>query len=239
MNVLGLVPARGGSKGIPNKNIVPCGGRPLLGWTAEAAHGSKLLNRIILSSNSQAIADVAREWGIEVPFMRSEELSQDDTPALPVITHAVEWMEREEDFWADIIVLLQPTSPLRLARHIDEAVQMLLGDPDADSVVSVTDVPHQYAPGSVMVAKGDRVVPWMPQDETSNLRQIKPKFLARNGAAIYAFRRNCLFKKGSIFGDHILGYRMSAEESIDLDSTLELKICDMLLRERQSMRKNI
>lgn len=236
MNILGLVPARGGSKGVPRKNIAPCGGRPLLAWTAKAAQGSELLARTILSSDDQIIMDLAREWGVEVLFKRPAELAQDDTPALPVINHAVEWMEWEEGFQADVIVLLQPTSPLRLARHIDEAVQMLLDDPGADSVVSVTEVPHNYAPGSIMVAEGNRLVPWMHQNETSNLRQYKPKFLARNGAAIYAFRRECLLQKGSIFGDRILGYRMNLEDSIDVDTSLDLKICDMLLRERSTMR---
>jgi CMP-N-acetylneuraminic acid synthetase len=178
--------------------------------------------------------DVAREWGVEVLFTRPGELAQDDTPTLPVITHAVEWMEREAGFRADVIALLQPTSPLRLTRHIDEALQMLLDDPEADSVVSVTKVPHQYAPDSMMVAEGNRVVPWMPLNETRNLRQYKAEFLARNGAAIYAFRRECLLEKGSVFGDRILGYRMCPEESIDVDTQLELKICDMLLRERLS-----
>jgi len=237
MNVLGLVPARGGSKGIAHKNIAPCGGRPLLGWTAEAARGSKLLGRTILSSDDPTIIDVAREWLIEVPFTRPKELSGDETPALPVIMHAVEWMEQEENFRADVIVLLQPTSPLRLARHIDEAIQMLLDDPEADSVVSVTEVPHQYAPGSVMVFEEGRVFPWMPQDEMLNLRQLKPKFMARNGAAIYAFRRECLLQKKSIFGDRILAYQMSPEESIDVDSPLELKICNMLLRDRHTTKK--
>lgn len=236
MNILGLVPARGGSKGIHHKNIAPCGGRPLLAWTADAAQGSELLDRTILSSDDPDIMDVAREWNIEVPFRRPDELAQDDTPALPVITHAVEWMERVEGFRADVIVLLQPTSPLRLAQHIDEAVQVLLDNPEADSVVSVTEVPHQYAPDSVLVAEGDCVVPWMPLNEMRNLRQYKPRFLARNGAAIYAFRRECLLHKGSIFGDRILGYRMSSEESVDVDTPLDLKICDMLLSERWSMK---
>lgn len=232
MNVLGLVPARGGSKGIPHKNIAACGGRPLLGWTAEAAQRSKMLDRTILSSDDPVIMDVARDWLIEVPFTRPADLARDDTPALPVITHAVEWMEREEGFRADVIVLLQPTSPLRLARHIDEAVKMLLDDPKADSVVSVTEVPHQYAPTSIMVAEGSCLIPWISQNEIKNLRQLKPKFLARNGAAVYAFRRECLLQKESMFGTRILGYCMSPEESIDVDSPLELKICDMLLRER-------
>lgn len=236
MNILGLVPARGGSKGIHHKNIVPCGGRPLLAWTAEAAQGSELLDRTILSSDDPDIMDVAREWNIEVPFRRPEELAQDDIPALPVITHAVEWMEQVESFRADVIVLLQPTSPLRLSQHIDEAVQVLLDSPEADSVVSVTDVPHQYAPDSVMVAEGDQVVPWLPHNEGRNLRQHKREFLARNGPAIYAFRWECLSQKGRIYGDGVLGYRMSTEESIDVDTPLDLKICDMLLRERQSMK---
>lgn len=232
MNVLGLIPARCGSKGIPSKNIVSCAGLPLLEWTARAVHGSSCISRCILSSDCEEIQSVAKDCGIEVPFVRPSEISQDMTPALPVIKHAITWMEQYASYTPDVIVLLQPTSPLRLSRHIDEAVELLLSSPDADSVVSVVEVPHQYAPASVMVLEGGVLRSWMEQKEDKNLRQLKPKFWARNGAAIYAFRRSCLFNKGSIYGDVCLPYFMSPEESVDVDTYFDLKVCEMLLAER-------
>ncbi len=233
LKVIAIIPARGGSKGMPKKNIALCAGRSLIAWTVDAVHESVLIDQCIISSDDTEIIAVAKELGGNVPFVRPDELSQDDTPALPVIMHAVEWMEIHEGFKADIIVLLQPTSPLRTGRHIDEAVKLLVNDSAADSVVSVTEVPHQYSPASVMIQKGGYVVPWQPQDEKNNLRQLKPKFLARNGAAIYAFRRSCLIEKGSIYGDKILPYHMSYEDSVDIDRPFDLKICEMLLKERR------
>ena len=230
--MLAIIPARGGSKGIPKKNIASCAGRPLIAWTADAVRESILIDYCIVSSDDSEIISVARDYGVNAPFVRPSELSQDDTPALPVIMHAVEWMSEHGDFVPDIIVLLQPTSPLRNGRHIDEAIKLLLDNPKADSVVSVSEVPHQYRPASVMVQKGLYVVPYQPQDEAQNLRQLKPKFLARNGAAIYVFRRSCLVEKGSIYGDKTLFYRMGIDESVDIDTLFDLKICDMLLKER-------
>ena len=205
--------------------------RPLFGWTAEAVSDSTLVDRCVVSTDDVKIAEVAKSYGLEVPFLRPSELALDDTPALPVIFHAVDWTEKEGKK-PDIIVLLQPTSPLRTGKHIDEALTVLINDSEADSIVSVTDVPHQYAPGSVMVDDGRYLLPWLEQDENRNLRQFKTKYLARNGAAIYAFRRSTLKNKNSIYGDHILSYYMTAEESIDIDTAFELKICGMLLKER-------
>lgn len=230
--VFAIIPARGGSKGISKKNIAPCAGRPLIAWTADAVRESTLIDYCIVSSDDSEILSVARECGIDAPFVRPDVLSQDDTPAFPVITHAIEWMETQGEGGADIIVLLQPTSPLRTGHHVDQAVKLLLDDPEADSVVSVTEVPHQYSPASSMVQKGKYIVPWQPQDEKNNLRQLKQKYLARNGAAIYVFRRSCLIDKGSIYGDKTIPYHMSHEESVDIDTPFDLKICDMLLKER-------
>src|SRR5215207_3892869 len=124
MNVLGVVPARGGSKGIPHKNLTLAAGRPLLAYTADAARGSRRLTRVVVSTDDPAIAVVARGLGLDVPFMRPADLAQDATPMLPVLQHADREMAAQ-GFHADAIVLLQPTSPLRRAVHIDDAVALL------------------------------------------------------------------------------------------------------------------
>ena len=112
-NVLGVIPARGGSKSIPGKNIAPLLGRPLIAYTCEAAIGSKLMSRVIVSTNDRDIAEAAEKCGVEALFLRPEALSQDETPSLPVVQHAVEWLAENEEYRADAVMILQPTSPLR------------------------------------------------------------------------------------------------------------------------------
>ena len=229
MNVLSIIPARSGSKGIPKKNIHPLCGKPLIAWTIEAANRSKYISRTILTSDSDEIIEVAQRYGVEAPFVRLKELAKDDTPSLPVIQHAVNWLKENEDYTPDYIVLLQPTSPLRTSRHIDEALEKIINS-DANSIVSVVKAPHQYNPYSIMEMKDGFLKPFLQYDEQKNIRQLKPVFYARNGAAIYAFTYECLMKKNSIFGDKILGYEMSREESVDVDDMLDMRICELLIK---------
>jgi CMP-N,N'-diacetyllegionaminic acid synthase len=233
MEIIGIIPARGGSKGIPKKNIYPLCGKPLIAYTIEAAKRSRYLTRTILTSDSEEIIRVALQYSLEAPFVRPKELARDDTPALPVITHAVNWLEQKESYRPDFIVLLQPTSPLRDSKHIDEALGRLVKS-DADSIVSVIRVPHNYNPYSVMRLEKGYLKPWLEYDELNNMRQRKPVFLARNGAAIYAFTYECLMRKRSLYGDKILAYEMSREASVDIDDIFDLKICEMLLRDREN-----
>ena len=155
MQALGVIPARGGSKGVPGKNLRLLAGRSLLAYTAAAALGSRRLTRTVLSTDDPAIAAAGRALGLGVPFMRPASLAADDTPMLPVLVHAAE-EARRDGFTADIVVLLQPTSPLRTSAHVDAALE-LLESSGADSVVSVVEVPHQFSPVSVMTLDGGRV----------------------------------------------------------------------------------
>jgi CMP-N,N'-diacetyllegionaminic acid synthase len=233
MEIIGIIPARGGSKGVPRKNIYPLCGKPLIAYTIEAAKGSGYLTRTILTSDSEEIIRVALEYNLEAPFVRPKELARDDTPALAVITHAVNWLEENEGYRPDFIALLQPTSPLRNSKHIDEALGRLVKS-DADCIVSVVSVPHNYNPYSVMRLEKGYLKPWLEYNELSNIRQQKPVFFARNGAAIYAFTYECLMKKKSLYGDKILPYEMGREASVDIDDMFDLRICEMLLRDKQN-----
>jgi CMP-N-acetylneuraminic acid synthetase len=151
---------------------------------------------------------------------------------LPVIKHAVEYLRSTEGYVPAYIVLLQPTSPLRISRHIDEALELLI-ESDADSVVSVVQVPHCFNPYSVMRLSDGYLESFLPYDENMNLRQKKPKFYARNGAAICAFTYECLSEKESIYGDRILPYMMEEEESTDIDSPFDVRIAEFLLKGRR------
>jgi CMP-N-acetylneuraminic acid synthetase len=225
---LGVIPARGGSKGIPRKNLAALAGRPLLAYTADAARTSRRLARVVLSTDSPEIAAAGAALGLDVPFMRPVALSADDTPMLPVLQHALETMAAA-GVEAEAVVLLQPTSPLRRAEHIDAAID-LLESSGADSVVSVVEVPHQFHPLSVMTIEGDRLRP-MSDGPTVTRRQDKPRVYARNGPAVLAVRATVL-RAGSLYGDEICPVVMSPRESLDIDDAWDLELADLILSKR-------
>ena len=231
MEILGLIPARGGSKGISRKNIVPLAGRPLLAYTCDAALSSRTLTRVILSTDDDEIAAVGRDCGVEVHFLRPAALAQDDTPALPVVEHALRWLEQHQNYRAEVVVLLQPTSPLRRAEHIDEAVNLLL-ETGADSVVSMVEVPHQFNPVSVMkMDEEGRLTPYIEGQGTRILRrQEKPIVYARNGPAVCALWARTLGCYGDLFGPYSVGCVMSRLDSIDIDDEADLFICKAVLQ---------
>lgn len=229
--ILAVVPARGGSKGIPGKNIKVLNDKPLLAYTAEAALGSEYVTHSILSTDDEKIAEVGRSLGLEVPFLRPADLSQDLSPTLPVITHAVTFMEERLLFSPDYVVILQPTSPFRTSQHIDESLEILVNS-NADSIVSVTDVPHSFNPYSVMKEKNGLLEAFLDYDEKDNMRQKKPLFYGRNGAAIYAFNRDCLMEKNSIYGDKVLPYFMDKKTSLDLDDEWDWQMAVLILENK-------
>lgn len=228
MRVVGLIPARGGSKGVPGKNIAPCAGKPLLGWTCEAALGSSRLARTILSTDSEAIAAVGRTCGLEVPFLRPAELARDETPSIDVMRHALDWL-RAEGETVDALALLQPTSPLRNARHIDEAVARL-EECGADCVVSVTEVPHRFHPHALMREEEGRLIPWQGT-ATVTRRQDLPALWARNGPAILVVRAAAVVL-GDLYGGRTVGYPMAPRDSLDIDTPFDLELAALLLAGR-------
>jgi CMP-N-acetylneuraminic acid synthetase len=225
MIVLGIVPARGGSKGLPNKNLRSLGGQPLLARTAEAARRSRSLARTVLSTDDPAIAEAGRVLGLDVPFMRPVELAADETPMLPVLRHAVETLARE-GFHTDVVVLLQPTSPFRRAEHIDAAVD-LLASSGADSVVSVVEVPHQFSPVSVLTLTNGRVQPYIPGPLVTR-RQDKPRVYARNGPAVLAVRVSVL-ERGALYGDDCRPLVMTPADSVDIDDVHDFDYAEFIL----------
>jgi len=230
MEILGLIPARGGSKSIPRKNIVPIAGRPLLAYTCDAALSSRALTRVILSTEDEEIAEVGRNSGVEVPFLRPADLAQDEIPAFPVLQHTLDWLHTHEGYKPEVIVLLQPTSPLRQAKHIDEAVGLLL-EKGADSVVSVVEVPHQYNPLSVMKIENGRLLPFLPGEGIQVLRrQDKPRVYARNGPAVLVSRTSVIKRTASLYGDLLIPYVMGWPESIDIDTYMDVVSAEFFLR---------
>lgn len=213
--VLALIPARGGSKGLPDKNIRSLGGRTLLEYAARAAAASGVVDRMVLTTDSPRIADEGRRVGIEVPFMRPDSLATDDAPMLPVIEHAVALLE--DQAWSpEIIVLLQPTSPLRTPNHIRSAVELLRFS-DADSVVSVVEVPRHLSPDYVMRIEDGGLVPFLPKGAAVTRRQDARPAYARDGT-VYAFWRRTLTERGSIYGRRCRPLVVPATESLTIDT---------------------
>ncbi len=212
--VLGLVPARGGSKGLPGKNTRPLHGKPLLAWAAEAARASGVVDRIVLSTEDAAIAGVGRAAGLEVPFLRPAELAGDESPMLPVIRHAVDTLAG--DGWAaDIIVLLQPTSPLRTPEHIRASVARLR-ETGADSVVSVVELPRHLSPDYVMRVEDGRLVPFLPEGARVTRRQDARPACVRDGT-VYTCWRRTLEEQGSLYGRDCRPLVVPATESLTID----------------------
>ena len=220
--VLGIIPARGGSKGIPNKNIHPVAGRPLLAWTLAAARTARCLDRVVVSTDSDAIAAVARELGADVPFMRPSELARDDTPGIEPVLHALAQLRG-----FGLVVLLQPTSPLRTGPDIDGAVERLI-QAGAMSCVSVTEaVNHPY--WTYRMTGEGTLAPFIDLPPESALRrQDLPRAFALNGA-VYVARVDWLESSRSFLGAQTVGYEMPAARAIDIDSFEDLTVAERAL----------
>jgi len=212
---VGLIPARGGSRG---KNLWPLAGKPLLAWTVEAARASSAVTRTVVSTDSDRVAAVARELGADV-LERPAELARDETPSRDVIVHALDQLGD-----CDVLVLLQPTSPLRRPEHIDESVRLLL-ETGADSVLSVVEVPHQFRPVSLMTIEDGRLVPAVADAPTR--RHDKPVVYARNGPAVLALRPERLGT--SLYDGDCRPYLMDSRDSLDVDEPSDLKLAELLL----------
>lgn len=228
MRVLGLVPARGGSKGVPGKNIRPLGGRPLLAWTAAAARRAESLDRLVLSTDSEEIAAVGREHGLDVPFLRPPELARDDTPTLPVVIDALERLERRGDRF-DAVCLLQPTHPFRHPAEIDRAVE-LLARSGADAVVSVLPLPTRHHPAWAYFQAPDgslRLALEGPEGAPPPRRQELLPAVHREGS-LYLTRRDVVMERGSLYGDRLLGITLSDDPRVDIDTEDDFRAAERL-----------
>lgn len=207
-------------------------GRPLLSYTTEAARASRGLTRVVVSTDDEEIAGEARRLGVEVPFLRPPQLAVDETPMLDVLVNLVTTLETREQYRPDVLVLLQPTSPFRRAQHIDDAIELLTSS-GADSVVSVTQVPHQFTPSSLMRLQQDRLVPWA-EGPVPTRRQDKPLLFARNGPAVLAVRTSVISDRRTLYGEDTRALVMSRADSLDIDDALDLELASLLMAARSA-----
>lgn len=219
--ILGVITARGGSKGILGKNIKLLAGKPLIAYTIEAAQKSGACDRIILSTDCPMIAHIAKRYGCEVPFIRPVELAESTTASLPVIQHAVNWMREHEGYEPEYVMILQPTAPLRQDFHIREAVA-LLEKTGADSVVSVSKIPAHFHPrwqftigteGNLSIFTGEDF-----SQIVARRQELEPTY-TRNGAIYFGKTKSFFGENPRIYGSRVVAYVMDEKYSINIDES--------------------
>lgn len=224
---LAVVPARGGSRGIPRKNLVEVGGRSLLAWAASAAHDSAVVDRVVLSSEDPEILEAGRAAGLDTPFVRPVELARDDTPGVDPVLHALSELELQGERF-DWVVLLQPTSPLRIGADIDGAAALCAaGAPAAVSVTAADKSPWWM----FHLGDGARMEPLFDAATRPSRRQDAPPVYVLNGA-VYVARVDWLRRTRSFLTDETVGYVMPRERSVDVDEPADLHVVAALLAER-------
>lgn len=236
--VLAVIPARGGSKGIPRKNLRLLGGKPLVTYAVDVACQAALVDRVVCTTDDPEIAETARQAGAEVPFLRPAELAADTTEDWPAFAHVLRWYQESEGWTPEIVVNLRPTSPFRRAEHVNGAIH-LLRESGAESVKSV-NLARQH-PHKMWVLRDDarRVEPFLntpfrlsrgPDVPRAELEQV----YWQNGI-VDATRSFVILDQGRMIGDHVAGLVTASEDAVDLDTPLDLELAEALLRYRGSL----
>lgn len=233
LKVMGIVGIRSGSKGVPNKNIRSLAGKPLVGWILDTAQKSKYINRLVVSTDSEKYAKIARRFGAEIPRLRPKRLAQDKSPEYEYVKHMVEWLEKKEGYKPDIVIRMMATVPLQSVEDIDSCIEKLLQNPKAHSAVAIAEArqhPHKALKLIDDGQGGKRLVTYF----TESGREITP--LARQNYEKAYFRANMIacktpviFNTGSLTGDHVLYHVIPQERAIDIDSFTDFFILEQLM----------
>lgn len=232
LKVISIIPARSGSKGVLGKNIKLLAGKPLIAWSIESSLASGLIQRTIVSTDSEEIAEVAKKYGAEVPFLRPKELAEDLTPDTPVFEHAINWLKENENYVPDIIVHLRPTGPLRTPKEIDSTVELLINNPEADSVRSVEE--PDKPPFKMWQKNGKFLKPFASvanmKDFHTMPRQLLPK-VYQTTADIGVLRVSTVLNKKSVIGDTVLPFFLE-RPTVDIDKPIDFDFAELLLKKR-------
>lgn len=237
LQVLAVIPARGGSKGVPRKNIRPLAGRPLIAWMIDAAKGSRYVTRVVVSTDDDEIASVAREEGAEVPFLRPKEIAEDMSTDVEFLTHTLDMLRETEGYTPDIVLRLPPTSPLATSDHIDMGIETLLADESLDAVRPIIEAPkHPYKFWKISEDR-KTLQPFLSKeftgfDEPHNLpRQLFPKVHMHTGA-MDVMRPRTVLELKSTSGNRLGYFHMEPEASVNIDSLLDFEIAEQLMKKR-------
>jgi len=232
--IIGLITARGGSKGIPRKNIRSLASKPLIAWSIEAAMQNKDLDRVIVSTDDQEIALVARNLGAEVPFIRPVFLAQDDSPHIDVVIHALEWLKENQGYVPDYVMLLQPTSPFRTSKDISAAIEIAQRS-DVDSVISVCKSPaHPYKIRKI--SSQGLLSDFVEKPNGYLRRQDLPVAYFENGA-IYLVKRDIVINKRTLYPENTYPYIMKSKYSLDIDTLWDFHLAEIIFRDKAKMER--
>lgn len=234
MNILAVIPARAGSKGLPGKNIKALNGHPLIAYSIAAALQSDLITRTICTTDSEEIKDIAQKYGAEVPFLRPKLLAGDNSTDLETFQHAVDWLEEKQGYQAEIIVQLRPTSPIRSPGIIDRGIRLLIDNPAADSVRSICE--PSATPFKMWLRKENHPylhplldVPGIPEPFNSP-RQILPQVWWQTGV-LDITRKDVIVHKKSMTGTNILPLLIQKETAVDIDNRLDFVMAGLRMKE--------
>lgn len=240
MEILAIIPARGGSKGIPDKNIKPLSGKPLIAWTIDAAKKSKYITKTIVSTDSREIMSIAKKHGAEVPFLRPKNISQDLSPSLDLIIHALDWFKDNKKYQPQMLILLPPTAPLRQTKDINKGVALMLQKPLTDSVRPVIESPKH--PFKTLKLDGKFLKPFFPKritgfDEPYDMpRQILPPAYIYSGAMQIMWPKT-ITQQHSLTGKKSKFFLMNSLDSINIDSLIDFKLAELIMQRRLAGKK--
>ena len=226
VRVLGVIPARGGSKGIPGKNIKKLAGKPLIAYTIEAAQKSKYLTRCIVSTDDNQIAEIAKQYNADVPFMRPSELATDTTTSIAVMQHALTWLKEEVGETYDYVMILQPTSPLRTDGDIDTCIQKAV-DANADSVMSMVEL-DDFSIKKLKKIENDRIVPLAEEEGRQSSRRQDMSAVYKRNCAVY-LTKTSLMEQGDLFGVSCLAHVMPFDRSVDINQPVDFDLAEFFI----------
>jgi len=231
VRILGAIPARGGSKSVPKKNIRSLAGKPLIAHTIETALKCSLITDVVVSTDDDKIRKIAIKYGAKAPFLRPKELATDTALAIPTIQHTVGEMEKIRGLKYDYIIMLQPTAPLRTYQDLTEALIKLIKS-DADGIISVVDVDNWH-PMKMKKFENGLLVDYQKPPVENPPRQILPPVYIVNGA-IYATKRDVFMNRGTFQGEKCLGYIMPPERSVNIDTEVDFIVAEYMLQKESS-----
>lgn len=229
MELVALITARGGSKSIPEKNIKLLAGKPLIAWTIQAALESSVFNRVIVSTNDDKITQSSLEYGAEVPFVRPGELALDNSPHIDVVSHAIEWLNNNRNYYPEWIMLLQPTSPLRTTEDITNAIDLSIKY-NADSIISVSIPPvHPYL--IKQIKQDGKLSDFIEKPKGYLPRQLHPEVHFVNGA-IYLTKSEIIMNEKTFYPEKTFPYRMPVDRSLDIDTPWDFYLANLIMHDK-------
>lgn len=233
MKVLALIPARGGSKGLPHKNVKLLCNKPMVAYSIQEALKSSYIDRVVVSTEDREIAIISKELGAEIPFMRPSELALDETPSMDVFVNMIDELLKREGYYPDIVTILEPTSPLRRVDHIDATIEKLI-QKKPDSVVTVCPVERKPS-NIVRVVDTDRILRYIEKPDDDFCRRQDWNNLRRINSAVYTMWTDLIYKERKLVGDKCLMVEMHEDESVNVDSFVDFKLAEILLHKLQDI----